>query len=165
MSRNALVAIATTLTLATASHAADPACAALIAATMPKPELPYRVRMTMKMDGKPTVMESVYINNTIYTRQAGEPTWNRTVIKDMKALATLAADTLSGCSAGGVELVGATPTRVWTTRSVDPFTKKPMTHKVWVGVADSRVYRQVVDDIEQIISYDNVVAPTELRKK
>ena len=35
-----------------------------------------------------------------------------------------------------------------------------MAHKVWIGVADGRVYRQKVDDTEQLISYNNVTVPS-----
>jgi hypothetical protein len=60
-------------------------------------------------------------------------------------------------------MVGTTPARTWTSQSVDPFTKKPMVHKVWIGVADGRVYRQKVDDTEQLISYTNISIPSPVK--
>jgi hypothetical protein len=38
-----------------------------------------------------------------------------------------------------------------------------MVHKVWIGVADGRVYRQKVDDTEQLISYTNISIPSPVK--
>lgn len=140
--------------------AADPSCAPLIKASLPDPGRPYKVTMTMMTNGKPEVSESVYIGGFIYLRHANAAEWVKVPMPDLKVVAATAEQSLVGCSAGGIELVGTTPTRVWTSKSVDPFTKKPMDHRVWVGVADNRVYRQKVDQVEQLLSYSNVSVPS-----
>jgi len=147
-----------------AAHAADPSCAALIKATMPDFNVPYRVKMTMMMNGQPSVTESVIIGGDMYILQPKATHWTKTKMPDPKAVMEQAQQSLTRCAAGGVELVGTTPTRTWTSQSVNPFTKEPMVHKVWIGVADGRVYRQKVDDTEQLISYTNVTVPSPVKE-
>lgn len=149
----ALAASGTTL-------AADPSCVPLIKASVPDPNVPYKVTMTMVTDGKKEISESVYIGGFLYLLRPNAKEWMKMPMPDLKAVTEMAVKSLVGCSAGGIELVGATPTRVWTSKSIDPFTKKPMDHKVWIGIADSRVYRQKVDEVDQLLSYSNVTVPS-----
>ena len=159
--------IAIAATLATgfvgSAFAADASCTALIKATVPDPKVPYRVTMTMLNDGKPQVSESVNIDGFLYVRQGNAKTWSKIKMPDTKALVEESQSSLSGCTAGGTEQVGTTPTRVWTANSVDPYSKKTVNHKVWIGVADSRVYRQKIDDMDQLLSYTNVTVPAPLK--
>jgi hypothetical protein len=146
-----------------AAHAADPSCAALIKATTPDFSVPYRVKMTMDMNGQPSVTESVVIGGDMYILQPKATHWMKVKMPDPKVLVEQAQQSLTRCAAGGIEMVGTTPARTWTSQSVDPFTKKPMVHKVWIGVADGRVYRQKVDDTEQLISYTNISIPSPVK--
>lgn len=145
------------------AHAADPSCAALIKATMPDFNVPYRVKMTMMMDGQPSVTESVVIGGDMYILQPKATHWMKVKMPDPKVVFEQASQSLTRCAAGGIELVGTTPARTWTSKSVNPFTKEPMAHKVWIGVADGRVYRQKVDDTEQLISYNNISVPSPVK--
>lgn len=144
----------------TDARAADPSCAPLIKASTPDPAVPYKVTMAMASDGKKEITESVYIGGFLYILRPNAKEWMKMPMPDLKTVAEMAAQTLAGCSAGGIELVGTTPTRVWTSKSIDPFTRKPMEHKVWVGIADNRVYRQKVDTVEQLLSYSNITVPS-----
>ena len=149
-----------TVLLSAAALAVDPGCAPLIKASTPDANVPYKVSMTMVIDGKKEASESIYIGGFLYMLRPGAKEWIKMPMPDLKAASEMAARSLSGCSAGGIELVGTTPTRVWTSKSLDPFTKKPMDHRVWVGVADNRVYRQKVDQVEQLLSYSNISVPS-----
>ena len=140
--------------------AADPSCVPLIKASTPDPNVPYKVTMALVTDGKKEITESVYIGGFLYILRPNTKEWMKMPMPDLKAVAEMAAQTLAGCSAGGIELVGTTPARVWTSKSVDPFTKKPMDHRVWVGVTDNRVYRQKVDQVDQLLSYSNIAVPS-----
>lgn len=146
-----------------AAHAADPSCAAMIKATMPDFNVPYRVKMTMMMDGQPAVTESVVMGGDMYILQPKATHWTKVKMPDPKVVFEQASQSLTRCAAGGIELVGTTPARTWTSKSVNPFTKEPMAHKVWIGVADGRVYRQKVDDTEQLISYNNISVPSPVK--
>jgi hypothetical protein len=141
-------------------HAVDASCVPLIRASTPDPARPYKVSMTMVVNGKTELSEAVYIDGFMYIRHAGAKEWLKMPMPDIKSTVEMAEKSLSSCSAGGIELVGGTPTRVWTSKSIDPFSKKPMAHKVWIGIADNRVYRQKIDDVEQLLSYSNVAVPS-----
>lgn len=139
------------------SALADPSCDKLIDATTPKPDLPYRVSQTIMIQGKAEVSEAVFINRVLYLQTAGK--WRSMPMPDVKQTIQVAKDSTSQCIAGGTEMVGTTPARVWTSRVKTPFSEKAVQWKTWIGVADGRVYRQHSQDFEQRIFYDNVVAP------
>lgn len=145
------------------AHAADPNCAPLIKATVPDPNFPYRVTSTMMIGGEPSVSESVVIGGNMYLLPAKATEWTKVKMPDTKVLAEQAQQSLISCTAGGAELVGTTPTRVWTTQTTNPVTNKPMANKVWIGVADGRVYRQKGDVVEQVISYTNISVPSPVK--
>lgn len=142
---------------ASVSALADPSCDKLIDATTPKPDLPYRVSQTIMIQGKAEVSEAVFIDRVLYVQTAGK--WRSLPMPDVKQTIQVAKDSTSQCVAGGTELVGTTPTRVWTSRVKTPFSEKAVQWKTWIGVADGRVYRQQTQDYEQRIFYDNVMAP------
>lgn len=141
--------------------AQDVSCAAYIDSTTPKPDRPYRVQQTMKLDGTEMKSEAVYINNTIYTRSpdAAGGKWRATPMPDLKEAIAVAKKTTSRCSMTGVDTLDGKPMKVWTSYSTTPFEPKPSQWKTWIGAADGRVYRQMSDGIDQRIFYDNVAAP------
>ncbi|RYF43434.1 MAG: hypothetical protein EOO25_03230 [Comamonadaceae bacterium] len=137
--------------------AADPSCDKLLQASAFKPGVPYRVSQTMTVDGKAEVHEAVYIDGKLYSQIAGK--WRVMPIPDMADASKVARETTRQCVAGGTELLGTTPTRMWTSQVKTQFDDKPVQWKTWVGVADGRLYRQQSQGFDQRIFYDNVVAP------
>jgi hypothetical protein len=145
--------------VASNSHAADAVCAAMIKQTLPRPELPYRVEQEMKIDGKIEKSKAVYIEGHMHV-QGANGKWIRTQKPvDPKAVESLALQTSRECKITGSEIVGGMKMNVWTVKSVTPFEKGVSTHRTWIGAADGRVYRQLTDDLDQRIFYDNVVKP------
>jgi hypothetical protein len=164
MSRRIRASIAAALvsTLAhTHSFAQDASCNAYIEASTPKPDRPYRVQQTMKIEGKEMKSEAVYINNTIYTKSPEMPggKWRATPMPDLKETIAVAKKTTSRCSMTGADTLDGKPMKVWTSYATTPFEPKPSQWKTWIGATDGRVYRQASDDFDQRIFYDNVVAP------
>jgi hypothetical protein len=145
----------------TSLFAQDASCAAYIDATTPKPDRPYRVQQTIKIDKSEMKNEAVYINNTIYTRSSDAPggKWNATPMPDLKEAIAMAKKTTSRCSVTGVDTLDGKPMKVWTSYATTPFEPKPSQWKTWIGASDGRVYRQASDGIDQRIFYDNVSAP------
>ncbi len=141
--------------------AQDASCAAYIDATTPKPDRPYRVQQTIKLDGNEMKSEAVYINNTIYTRSpdAAGSKWRATPMPDLKEAIAMAKKTTSRCSMTGVDALDGKPMKVWTSYATTPFEPKPSQWKTWISATDGRVYRQSSDGIDQRIFYDNVSAP------
>lgn len=137
--------------------AADPSCDKLLEASAFKREVPYRVSQTMTVDGKAEVSEAVYVDGKLYSQIAGK--WRAMPVPDMADALKIARETTRQCVAGGIELLGAVPTRVWTSQVKTQFDDKPAQWKTWVGVADGRLYRQQSQGFDQHIRYDNVVAP------
>jgi hypothetical protein len=145
--------------LAGNTSAADPACAAMIKQTLPRPDLPYRVEQEMKTDGKIEKNQAVYIEGYMHVKR-GDGKWIRTQKPvDPKAVEALALETTRECKITGVETMGGMKMNVWTVKSVTPFEKGVSTHRTWIGAADGRAYRQITDDMDQRIFYDNVVKP------
>lgn len=156
----ATVVASATLCLATTTSAADVSCAAMIEATMPKPSAPYRGTQSIALAGGKTMdNKMVYIGGTMYMQIAGSTTWLGTPVGDLKVLAAETAKLTSNCKAGATELVGSTPTRVWTSQIKSPIDGALSEQKLWIGVNDGRVYRQKTADLDQRLFYDNVVAP------
>lgn len=56
-------------------------------------------------------------------------------------------------------MLGSMKMNVWTVKSVTPFEKGVSSSRTWIGAADGRVYRQLTDEMDQRIFYDNVVKP------
>jgi hypothetical protein len=141
--------------------AQDASCNAYIQATVPKPDTPYRVKQTLKVDGKEMRSEAVYINGVIYSKTS-EPSagkWRATPIPDLKEAIEMAKKTTSGCSVTGVDLIDGKPMKVWASLATTPFESKPSKWKTWIGATDGRVYRQTSEGFDQQISYENVSAP------
>jgi hypothetical protein len=156
------LACALAATLApTTIFAQDASCAAYIEATTPKPDRPYRVQQTMKVDKSEMKSEAVYINNVIYTKSPQFPDgkWRATPMPDLKEAIATAKKTTSRCSVTGVDTLDGKPMKVWTSYATTPFEPKPSQWKTWIGAIDGRVYRQASDGIDQRIFYDNVSAP------
>ncbi len=144
---------------ASAVHAADPACAAMIKQTLPRPDLPYRVEQEMKIDGKIEKSQAVYIEGHMHVKQ-GEGRWIRTQKPvDLKAVEAVALQTSRECKITGTDMIGGMKMNVWTVKSVTPFEKGVSTSRTWIGAVDGRVYRQLTDELDQRILYDNVVKP------
>lgn len=137
--------------------AADPSCDKLLQASAFKPQVPYRVSQTMAVDGKAEVSEAVYIDGKLYSQIAGK--WRAMPMPDMADSINVARETTRQCVAGSTELLGTTPTRVWTSQVKTQFDDKHVQWKTWIGVADGRIYRQQSPGFDQRIYYDNVVAP------
>jgi hypothetical protein len=139
----------------------DASCNAYIEATTPKPDRPYRVQQTIKIDGREMKSEAVYIKNTIYTKspEMAGGKWMRTPMPDLKETIALAKKTTSRCTVSGVDTLDGKPMKVWTSFATTPFEPKPSQWKTWIGAADGRVYRQASDGFDQRIFYDNVVEP------
>ena len=133
---------------------------AKIEATIPKPNAPYRGTQSIALAGGKTMdNKMVYIGGTMYMQIAGSTTWLGTPVGDLKVLAAETAKLTSNCKAGATELVGSTPTRVWTSQIKSPIDGALSEQKLWIGVNDGRVYRQKTADLDQRLFYDNVVAP------
>jgi hypothetical protein len=141
--------------------AQDASCNAYIDATIPKPDRPYRVQQTMKIDGREMKSDAVYINNIIYTKtsEMSDGKWRATPMPDLKSTIEVAKKTTSRCSVTGVDTLDGKPMKVWTSFATTPFEAKPSQWKTWIGALDGRVYRQTSDDFDQRIFYDNVSAP------
>jgi hypothetical protein len=154
------VALVSTCSLSIAnSHAADAACAAMIKQTLPRPELPYRVEQEMKIDGKVAKSKAVYIEGHMHV-QSENGKWIRTQKPvDPKAVEAMALQTSRECKITGTDTIGGMKMNVWTVKSVTPFEKGMSTSRTWIGAADGRTYRQVTDELDQRIFYDNVVKP------
>jgi hypothetical protein len=151
--------------VASNSHAADAACAAMIKQTLPRPDLPYRVEQEMKIDGKIEKSKAVYIEGHMHVqRENGK--WIRTQKPvDPKAVEALALQTSRECKITGSDTINGMKMNVWTVKSVTPFEKGMTTSRAWIGAVDGRVYRQVTDELDQHIFYDNVVKPEIEEKK
>lgn len=142
-----------------AVHAADAACAAMIKLTLPRPDLPYRVEQEMKIGGDVMKSQAVYIEGYMHVKQEGGK-WIRTQKPvDAKAVEALALETARECKITGTETIGGMKMNVWTVKSVTPFEKGVTTSRAWIGAADGRTYRQVTNEMDQRIFYDNVVKP------
>jgi hypothetical protein len=147
------------LLAATNTHAADAACAAMIKQTLPRPELPYRVEQEMKIDGKILKSKAVYIEGHMHV-QSESGKWIRTQKPvDPKAVEALALETTRECKITGSDVLNGMKMNVWTVKSVTPFEKGVSTSRTWIGATDGRTYRQVTDELDQRIFYDNVVKP------
>jgi hypothetical protein len=141
------------------ANAADAACAAMIKQTLPRADLPYRVEQEMKIDGKVEKSKAVYIDGHMHVQNASGK-WIRTQKPvDPKAVEALALQTSRECKVTGTETIGGAKMNVWTVKSVTPFSSGLTTSRTWIGAADGRVYRQVTDELDQRIFYDNVTAP------
>jgi hypothetical protein len=163
---SSLVALAAaTPFVASTALAADAVCAAMIKQTLPRPDLPYRVEQEMKFDGKVEKSQAVYIEGHMHTKQ-GNGKWIRTQKPiDPKAVEALALQTTRECKITGSETINGMKMNVWTVKSTTPFEKGVTVHRTWIGAADGRVYRQLTDELDQRIFYDNVVKPEiEVRK-
>ncbi len=156
-SRIAVVGLLALTFVTSASAAADPSCDKLIEASAFKPGVPYRVSQTMTIDGKAEVSEAVYTGGVLYSQIAGK--WRAMPMPEMADATKTARETTRQCVAGGIELVGTMPARVWTSQVETQFDDKPVQWKTWVGSTDGRIYRQQSAGFDQRIFYDNVVAP------
>ncbi len=160
--RGLAVALSITANLFAASHAAaapSASCVALIKATLPHPDRPYRAVNTMMIDGKTMTNEGVYIGGYIYTRE-GEGKWRRTKNTiDVKAVEKIALETTLDCAVTGTDRLDGKAMTVWTSKVAAPFDKSVITSQTWIDASDGRVYRQRSKDVETRIFYDNVVAP------
>jgi hypothetical protein len=156
-----LMAGALATALVACAAAQDPSCAVYIEATVPKPNAPYRVQQSIKLDGTEMKSEAVYINNVIYTKSPQFPDgkWRATPVPDLKETIAMAKKTTSRCSVTGVDTLDGKPMKVWTSFATTPFESKPSQWKTWIGATDGRVYRQSSVDFDQRIFYDNVSAP------
>jgi hypothetical protein len=156
----ATVVESATLCLATPTPAADASCTAMIEATIPKPSAPYRGTQSIALQGGKTMENKmVYIGATMYMQIEGSTTWSGTPVGDLKVLVAETAKLTSNCKAGATELIGSTPTRVWTSQIKSPVVGSMSEQKLWIGIADGRVHRQKTADVDQRLYYDNVVAP------
>jgi hypothetical protein len=139
--------------------AADAACVAMIKQTLPRPDLSYRVEQEMKVDGKVMKSKAVYIEGHMHV-QNDNGKWIRTQKPvDPKAVEALALETTRECKVTGTDTINGMKMNVWTVKSVTPFEKGVTTSRTWIGAADGRVYRQLMDEMDQRIYYDNVVKP------
>jgi hypothetical protein len=151
--------IGAVLLVASNSHAADAACAAMIKQTLPRPDLPYRVEQEMKIDGNIMKSKAVYIEGHMHV-QGENGKWIRTQKPvDPKAVEALALQSSRECKITGTDTIGGMKMNVWTVKSVTPFEKGMTTSRAWIGAVDGRTYRQVTDELDQRIFYDNVVKP------
>jgi hypothetical protein len=146
--------------LSAPSFAADASCTAMIEATLPKPNAPYRGTQSIALGGGKTMENKmIYIGGTMHMQIAGSTTWTATPVGDLKTLTAETAKLTSRCVAGVTELMGTTPTRVWTSQIKSPIDGSLSEQKLWIGVADGRVHRQKTTSVDQRLYYDNVVAP------
>jgi hypothetical protein len=146
--------------LSTPGFAADASCTAMIEATIPKPNAPYRGTQSIALGGGKTMENKmIYIGGTMHMQIAGSTTWTAASVGDLKALTAETAKLTSRCEAGASELLGTTLTRVWTSQIKSPVDGSLSEQKLWIGVADGRVHRQKTASVDQRLYYDNVVAP------
>jgi hypothetical protein len=142
------------------TFATDASCTAMIEATIPKPSAPYRGTQSIALGGGKTMENKmIYIGGTMHMQIAGSTTWTAAPVGDLKTLAAETAKLTSRCVAGATELMGTTPTRVWTSQIKSPVDSSLSEQKLWIGVADGRVHRQKTTSLDQRLYYDNVVAP------
>lgn len=139
----------------------DSSCAEMIKATIPNPNVPYRVLQTVIRNGQTVKRESIYFGGAIFVQSNPSSPWIKVEMSsaDLAALVTQAIKTTSNCVAGATELVGNIQTRVWTSEAMNPVLKKNVSQKLWIGLTDDRVYRQSIGTTDQVFSYENGVAP------
>ena len=145
------------LVLPSVGSANPSSCHVLIEQTLPRPEHPYRVTITSTEGGQRRVLEGVYTDGHLYTRESGAQ-WHRTPVKT-NALRALARSTMSDCRQTARDTLDGRPMLVWDAVSVTPFTSAPSPMRIWIGAADGLVHRQRSAEEDQRIFYDQVVKP------
>lgn len=157
-----LLFVAAFISLANDSvFATDSSCTEMIKATIPNPKVPYHVLQTVMRNGQAVTRESIYFGGAMFVHISPSSPWLRVDLSsnDLALLVVQAEKTTSNCVSGATELVGNVRTLVWTSDTMNPVLKKKVTQKLWIGVADGRVYRQSIGTTDQVFSYQNVEAP------
>lgn len=157
-----LLFAATFISLANDSvFAADSSCIEMIKATIPNPKVPYRVSQTVVRNGQAVTRESVYFGGAMFVHTSSSSPWLKVELSpsDLASLVAQAEKNTSNCVSGVTESVGTVRTRVWSSDAMNPVLQKKVLQKLWIGVADGRVYRQSIGAMDQVFSYENVEAP------